>query len=392
MSSAVPQNNDRRAAVRFIVLLGIVSLLADITYEGARAITGPFLATLGASAAVVGFVSGFGELVGYSLRIVSGLITDRTRGYWTMTILGYAVNLLAVPIMALAGHWEVAAALMVAERLGKAIRTPPRDAMLSYATGHVGAGWGFGLHEAMDQIGALMGPLIVSAVLFVKGGYRAGFIGLAIPAVLAITVVIVARFIYPDPTNFEIKRIRIETHAWPRRYWFYLAAVAAIAAGYADFPLIAYHFEKAGIASKSWIPLLYSIAMGVDALSALFFGRLFDYKGISVLMVVAAISAFFAPLVFLGGFGAAIVGMIVWGIGMGAQESVMRAAVAEMVAPERRGSAYGVFNMGYGLFWFAGSFLMGVLYGISIPTLVVFSMAMQLLAIPILYVSKTARP
>ena len=137
-------------ALKFIILLGIVSLFADMTYEGARSITGPYLALLGASAAVVGFVAGFGELVGYALRLVSGYMADKTRRYWAMTIIGYAVNLLAVPLLALAGNWPMAAILLIAERMGKAIRTPPRDVMLSHAASQVGRGWGFGLHEAMD--------------------------------------------------------------------------------------------------------------------------------------------------------------------------------------------------------------------------------------------------
>lgn len=381
----------RKSAIVFIVLMGAVSLFADVTYEGARSITGPFLAVLGANAAAVGIVAGLGELVGYSLRLVSGLVTDRTGRYWLITILGYAVNLLAVPLMALAGRWEIAAGLMLVERLGKAIRTPARDAMLSYATKRVGTGWGFGLHEAMDQIGALSGPLIVAAVLFFNGGYRAGFAWLAIPAILAIATVVAARFIYPDPRHFEVKRISIETRAWPTNFWIYLAAVAAIAAGYADFPLIAYHFEKVRMADESMIPVLYAVAMGVDAAAALLFGRLFDRIGVRALIVSTIASAFFAPLVFFFGFGGAVAGMCLWGIGMGAQESIMRAAVAEMVAPERRGSAYGVFNMGYGIFWFAGSALMGILYGVSIWALVAFSMAMQLAAVPLLLASRVRR-
>ena len=153
----------RQSAIRFIVALGTISLFADVTYEGARSINGPFLGTLGASAAVVGIVSGAGELAGYLLRLFSGFAVDRTRAYWTLTIVGYTINLLAVPCMALAGHWGFAAALIIAERAGKAVRTPARDVMLSQASKIVGRGWGFGLHEFMDQLGAFMGPLLVAA-------------------------------------------------------------------------------------------------------------------------------------------------------------------------------------------------------------------------------------
>jgi MFS family permease len=173
---------DRSVALTFVVLLGVVSLLADVTYEGARSAVGPYLEILGASAAAVGVVAGLGELVGYAIRVAAGYLSDRTGRYWAITIAGYGVNLLAVPLLALAGRWEVAAALIVFERLGKAIRTPARDAMLSHATHSMGRGWGFGLHEALDQIGAVLGPLIVAAVLYFTGDYRAGFAILLVPA------------------------------------------------------------------------------------------------------------------------------------------------------------------------------------------------------------------
>ncbi len=379
------RRNTQKTAVRFVILLGIVSLFADMTYEGARSITGPYLALLGASATAVGFVAGFGELVGYSLRLVSGYLSDRSGRYWAFTLVGYGVNLLAVPLLALAGRWEIAAILMITERAGKALRTPPRDAMLSHATKEVGRGWGFGLHEAMDQIGAMLGPLIVTAVLLLRGSYQTGFALLLLPALLALTVLATARWLYPHPQELEPTTAKIETTGLPRIFWLYLAGVAFLAAGFADFPLIAFHFERVASVPQNWIPVLYAIAMGVDALAALVFGRLFDRYGLAVLLFVALVSAFFAPLVFSAGFYAAIGGMVLWGIGMGAQESIMRAAVAGMVAPDRRGAAYGVFNTGYGLAWFAGSALMGVLYDFSLPALIIFSVAMQLTAVPLLY-------
>jgi MFS family permease len=373
----------KKSALRFIVLLGVVSLLADVTYEGARSITGPYLALLGATATAVGFVAGLGELVGFGLRIVSGYISDRTGRYWTIAITGYVVNLLAVPLLALAGRWEVAALLMIAERTGKAIRAPARDAMLSHATKQVGRGFGFGLHEALDQIGAVVGPAIMAVVLSLHGRYQTAFAVLLIPALMALCVLTAARLIYPHSRQFEVKLITLESKGFPRVYWIYLAAVAAVAAGYADFPLIAYHFGKTSLVADNWIPIFYAVAMAVDAPAALLFGRLFDRFGIPVLVVAALLSALFAPLAFLGGFGLALAGIVLWGIGMGAQESVMRAAIAEMVPADKRGSAYGVFNTGYGVFWFLGSALMGRLYDISIPALVVFSVVAQLASVPL---------
>ncbi|TEB17523.1 Major Facilitator Superfamily protein [Pelotomaculum sp. FP] len=374
-----------RTAWRLVLLLGLVSLFADMTYEGARSITGQYLALLGASATVVGFVSGFGELIGYGLRLVSGYFSDRTQKYWTITFVGYTLNLFIVPLLALAGRWEIAAILIVGERMGKAIRTPARDAMLSHATHSIGRGWGFGLHEAMDQIGAVTGPLIVAAILYFKGDYRTSFSILLIPALLALTILLTARLLYPRPRDLEVDNPKIQTKGLDQVFWLYLAAVGLVAAGYADFPLIAYHFKKVSLAPDTLIPVLYSVAMGMDALAALFFGRLFDRIGISVLIFVSILSAFFAPLVFLGGKYLAIAGAAIWGVGVGAQESIMRAVVAEMVPADRRGTAYGVFNTGYGLLWFAGSALMGFLYDVSVPSLVAFSMLAQLASIPLFF-------
>jgi len=373
----------RRTALRFVILLGLVSLFADATYEGARSIAGPFLAVLGASAAMVGIVAGFGELVGYGLRSLFGYISDRTGKYWTMTILGYALNLLAVPLLALAGRWEIAAFLLIAERMGKAVRTPARDAMLSHATAKTGRGWGFGLHEAMDQIGAMLGPAVVALVLYFRGGYRNAFGLLLIPALLALGVLAAARFLYPRPRDFEESQEKQGKKGFPRIFWIYLAAVALLAAGFADFPLIAYHFNKASVLSDEWVPVFYAIAMGVDALAALVFGRLFDRKGIPVMAIAALISSLFAPLVFLGSFYFALLGMTLWGVGMGAQESIMRAAIAEMVPANRRGSAYGLFNTGFGIFWFLGSALMGIVYDLSLPSMIAFSVAAQFASVPL---------
>ena len=389
-STSTEGNNkvSKANALKFIVLLGVVSLFADITYEGARSINGPYLALLGASATTVGIVAGLGELIGYSLRLVSGYISDKIGRYWAITLLGYAINMLAVPALALAGRWEIAAMLMIMERVGKAIRTPARDAMLSHATKEIGRGKGFGLHEALDQIGAVLGPLIVAGVLYYREGYRTGFAILLVPAIMAISVLLTARWLYPQPRNLESVSPELETKGLPRVFWLYLVAIALIAAGYVDFPLIAFHFKKVSTVPDTWIPAFYAIAMGVDAIAALFFGYLFDRRGISILIVVALFSMLFAPLVFLGNFSLALIGMALWGMGMGAQESIMRAAIAEMVPINRRGTGYGIFNTGYGVFWFLGSAIMGVLYDVSIMSLIAFSVVTQFAAVPVLYMVK----
>lgn len=386
MNPSVAKELSHRTALRFVVLLGIVSLFADMTYESARSISGPYLATFGASAALVGFVAGFGELLGYALRLASGYLADRTGKYWAITIAGYVCNLLAVPSLALAGYWWVAASLMVLERIGKAIRAPSRDAMLSHAGHKMGLGWAFGLHEALDKLGAMLGPLIVATVLYFKGSYQQSFAILFIPASLSLAVLFCARWNYPNPQSLEIETDTFSGKGIDKTFWLYLAGASCIAAGYADFSLIAYHFEKTAALSPVWVPVFYATAMGIDGLAAPLFGYLYDRKGFIILILASIVSCFFTPLVFFGEFKLALFGMILWGVGLSAQESLMRAIVAAMIPKNKRGSAYGLFNMSFGIFWFLGSFLMGLLYDISISYLVVFSVASQLLALPFLWV------
>lgn len=354
----------RAKALRFVLLVGVMSLFADLSYEGSRSIVGPFLATLGAGAFAVGAVTGFGELLGYGLRLVSGRLSDRTSEYWPITIAGYVVQMSAVPLLALAASWPVAAVLIVLERVGKAIRNPPRDVMLSHAAGEIGYGWGFGVHEALDQLGAVVGPLAMAAVLAARdGGYRWAFATLAAPAAVTLGLLVMARLLYPRPRELESNPPDIRTEGLPRIFWVYLAGSAFIAAGFADFPLIAFHFEQTGIVTDATVPVLYAVAMGVGGMGSLVAGRLFDRVGIRVLVPLTLVSALFAPLVFLGGFGAALVGASLWGLGIGVHESIMPAAVSLMVPVDRRASAFGLFTAGYGVWWFLGSAVIGGLYG-----------------------------
>jgi len=373
-----------KTAFRFVLLLGVVSLFADMTYEAARSINGPFLAVLGGGGLLVGLTAGLGELFGYGLRIPAGIISDRTGRYWAITIVGYAINLLAVPTLALANHWGLAAGLMVTERIGKALRTPARDAMLSHATATVGRGWGFAVHEAMDQIGAVVGPLIVMVVLAVNGSYRYAYAVLAIPAVLALCVLAAARFSHPSPEKYETKPAADEPTTLPPVFWLYVGGIAFVAAGFVDFPLIAFHVKAQSIFEDKWIPLIYACAMGIDALAALVFGRWYDKAGAASLMVAIAISAFSALFAFSFTPALIIGGVLLWGIGMGAQESIIRALVADIVPSRKRGTGYGLFNAGYGAAWFLGSSILGYLYDVSLPTLMALSVCLQLLSLPVL--------
>jgi MFS family permease len=373
----------RRHAILFIVFLGVVSLFADMTYEGARSISGPYLGALGVTATTIGIVAGFGELMGYGARLVSGYLGDRTGRYWAVTIAGYLLNLFAVPLLALAGAWQLAVVLIIAERVGRGIRSPVRDAMLSHAASQTGLGWGFGLHQTLDQCGAVAGPLVVSGVLFIGSGYQAAFGWLIIPALLSMAVLLAARYQFPRPHDFELAPPPLERIGFVRVFWIYIVAVGFIAAGYADFSLIAYHFDKSQIMPAVWIPILYAVAMAVDGLGALVLGSLFDRIGIRTMILATIASAAAAPLVFLGNFPAAVIGMACWGIGTGAQDSIMRATISRLAPQQRRATAFGIMNAVYGLAWFAGSVLLGVLYDLSIVSVAVVSALLQAAALPI---------
>ncbi len=364
----------------FIILMGLVSLFADMTYEGARSTIGPFLQILGASGLVVSMVAGFGEFVSVTLRMLFGYWSDKTRWYWGFTFLGYALNLFAVPLLALAGQWEVAVALVIAERLGKAIRAPARDVLLSGATRSVGSGWGFGLHEAMDQIGAVAGPLLLAGILFVHDTYRQGYAVLLIPALIAFSLLVVGRVLFPRPQEFETQKVSATANQLPFTFKQFLFAAVFLGAGFVDFPLVAYHLKASAVIAEAWIPVVYAVAMGVDAVAALGLGRWYDRSGIQVMAFAALFSAI-APL-FLFGFSAqwVVAGIVLWGIAMGARESILKAVVSDLVPAERRGTAFGLFNGIFGLAWFAGSALIGWLYETQLAVMLSVVVVLQVIS------------
>jgi MFS family permease len=387
----------KKSALAFIMLIGILSLFSDMTHEGARSILGPYLSLLGASAATIGFVSGLGEFIGYAFRLITGFISDKTKKYWTMTIIGYAFNLVAIPLLAFVPEngWKYACGLVIIERFGKAIRYPAKNTLTSFAAKEVGVGKGFAIQEALDQIGAFLGPLMLFIILTIRNksnlynNYVICFLALGIPAVITFGILLACRYLYPNPQEFDTSEIDNKKLSLNKAYRFYIIAIALVAAGFADFPLIGYHIAKNSIFDENFIPILYSLAMGVDAFSALFFGALYDKKGINAIIIASLISLFFAPFVFLSNSPILIIiGISLWGIGMGAQESILKSAIATIITKDKRAMAYGVFNTGFGVFWFLGSWFMGILYDKSIMILIIFSMVMQFSSIPFFMMTK----
>jgi len=386
METDVKAGLGRSSAVAFIVLLGVVSLFADMNYEGGRSVVGQYIKLLGTSAFALGLSAGFGEFIGYALRLVSGSVADRTRKYWLLIITGYVVQLCSLPMLAFVRGWKLALVFLFLERVGKAIRKPAHDAVISFASKQTGSGFGFGLHEAMDQVGAFLGPALFSLLLFsgpdgaALAEYRRGLLLLFIPAGLAVFVVVTARFFFPRPQMFELDRATPEVRlkGYSRGYWMIVAASGLLAVGITDFPLIGLHLLKTARFTEAAIPLLYSGAMAVDAAAALVFGKLYDRYGARALLGLFIAELFTAPMVFLGPSWAIIGGMALWGISVGTQESILKAAIGDRVPKEKRGRAFGLFNTAFGFCWFVGRAIIGLLYDRFGPVpMVIFSVVFQ---------------
>jgi MFS family permease len=375
------------AAFRFVLVMGIVNLFADTTYEGGASINGPFMGMLGASAAIISIVAGAGEFFGYSLRWIFGYLSDRTGRYWQLTFLGYFINLLAVPAMALAGSWEAAAALIIAERVGRAIRKPTVEAMLSYTTGTLGRAWVYALNTALDETGATIGPLLMALVLFLRGSYRTAYALLIISAVLALLSLGVARLRFPLPSSLE-EGTTAPARGLTAAYWLYMAAASCFAAGLMSFELISYHLARAGILSPGWIPVFLAISTAFGVIASLILGRWYDRRGLPVLLAAVLCSAAFAPLVFLGGFWLALLGILLWGIGYATQDTLFKALIAGVLPEGKRSQAFGIFYTGYGTGWLLGSIAAGLLYERSRLALAVFAVVVQLISVPIFAIAQ----
>ncbi|MDQ1705437.1 MAG: hypothetical protein QOF18_1803 [Frankiaceae bacterium] len=359
---------NRLSPIRFVAAFGIVSALGDFVYEGARSNIGPFLGSLGASAATVGLITGLGEAVAYIFRLASGPLIDRTGRPWPQTIIGYALTMVCVPLLAVSGGLTTAALLYNGERFGKAVRSPSRDTMLAHAASSVGRGKAFGLHEALDQFGATLGPIAISLVLVLGVSVKASFAVLAVPGAIALLVLARLRRAVPDPTFYdpaaelsEQKRLTLDRHL-PRTFWLYAAFSAATMLGFSTWAVLSYHLAVRHVVSPGVVPLLYAVAMGAAAIAALGFGKVYDLFGLRGLVFLPPLAAVIPFLSFTTSVPLVVLGAVLWGAAMGIHESTMRAAVADLVPRHRRGAGYGVFTAIYGLSWFGGAALIGLLY------------------------------
>ncbi len=377
-------DTNRLTPLRFVLAFGVVSLLADVVYEGARSVAGPFLAELGAGAALVGFVTGAGEAVALVFRLFTGRLSDRTGRRWALSIAGYVITIVAVPLLAIAQALWQAAALVVAERFGKAVRAPARDTMLAHAGVSLGRGWAFAVHEAMDQTGAVLGPLLVAAMVALSG-YRLGFAVLAVPGAIALAALVWLRSAAPHP---EAYRGRAEDRApatarFSRRFWHYSAFTAVSMTGFATFGVLGYHLQVQHVVPAPQIPIIYAVAMGCAALAALASGRAYDRLGLRALAVAPPLAAVVPLLSFSTDATLVWVGGAVWGAALGVHESTLRAAVADLVPAERLGAGYGAFTAVYGLAWLVGGTVIGALYARSTTAAAWFVVVVQAIALAV---------
>ena len=377
-------------ALTFVLAIGVVNLFGDVTYEGGASINGPFLASLGASAAAISIIAGLGEFLGYSLRSVSGYLADRTGRYWLITFVGYAINLLAVPAMALTGNWWAAAALILAERIGRAIRKPTVEAMLSYTTGKLGKGWVYGINTALDETGAMLGPLALTLALVRGASYRVGYELLLGSVALALIALVVARIRFPLPSRLEQGRTT-SGRKFSTAYWLYMVAGACFAAGVMSFEFVSFHLAKVHIVRDQWIPLLLATGTAASIVASLVLGRLYDRVGLPAVLLAVFLTAAFSPLVFLGHFFAVLVGVALWGVGYAMQDTLLKAIIAGVMPEGRRNFAFGLYYIGYGGGWLVGSVTVGLLYERSLPAMIAFAVAMPLLSMPLFILAERSR-
>jgi MFS family permease len=371
-------------------------------YEGARSVNGPYLEVLGANAAIIGFVAGIGEFLGYGIRLVSGYFSDKTKAYWFFIFIGYGL-LFTVPLLALAGIWQLAALFIISERIGKALRSPAKDTILSQATKQVGTGIGFAIVEVFDQIGAIMGPLIFSVFFFLVGtsgkalsDYQMGYSFLWVPFILLIIIIVIAYLFVKKPQELETSVVTKKEHEqFSRVFWLYTIFSFVTTFGFVNFALIGYHLKVHNILSDAHIPLLYAVAMGIDAVMALVIGKTYDTlkkkwkndnAGLFALLIIPLLSMFIPLLAFSMNYEFIIISMVLWGMVMGAHETIMKSAVADITPLKKRGTGYGIFSTSYGLAIFGGSVMVGLLYDFSIPLLIVITIAVEIIAVPFFYI------
>jgi MFS family permease len=383
-------------AVQVIIIFGVISLLGDMVYESARSANSQYFNLLGVTAAQVGLVFGIGEFLGYFLRLVAGVLSDKSGKYWLFIFIGYGM-LIAVPLMGLTMNWNILIILILLERIGKSLRNPAKDTLLSgVAENQVGVGFAFGLQEALDQVGAFLGPLIFTLVFYLSGRhgiseYQLSYKLLIIPFILLLLFVYYAyRKIENERLLPQLKVKEFRNEKLKPIFWIYSAFTFFCTLGFVNFSTIGFHLKANELMSDGNITMLYAIAMAVDAVAALVVGHAYDHFKVKTnnktggLLVLAAIPFITVLLPFLTltkSIPLIVAGMMIFGIVMGTHETIMRSAIADLAPLYKRGTSYGIFNSAYGLALLIGSALMGWLYDMNqIPLIMLFTVVIEAIA------------
>lgn len=397
----ISSNSKVSPALVVIIIFGVISMLGDIIYESARSANSQYLNLLGISAAQVGLVFGIGEFLGYALRLFAGILSDKSNRPWFFMFVGYGM-LLSVPLIGLTMEWNILVVLILMERIGKALRSPAKDTVLSgVAENQLGIGFAFGLQEALDQLGAFLGPLIFTAIFYFTGRsgineYQAGYKLLIVPFVLLMLFFyfayrkISAANLLPSAQKRDLQNEKLESI-----FWIYTVFTFFCVAGFVNFSTTGYHLKANGLMSDGNITLLYSLAMLVDAVAALVVGKMYDRLkertgkktgGILVLAVIPLLTMLLPLFTLNTSTSLIVIGMVLFGLVMGTHETIMRSAIADITPYRKRGTGYGVFNSAYGLALLAGAALMGVFYDLkSIQLIIAYTVVMEIIAIVIYF-------
>ncbi|HDD25795.1 MAG TPA: MFS transporter [Acidilobales archaeon] len=385
-----PLGRERREAYRIILLFGVISLLGDIIYEGARGIIAPYMRSLGASPEIVGLVTGIADILSYGVRLPAGIYADITGRYWGFTFAGYGL-LISIPLMALGGTWVLIAILYLFERMGKGLRSPARDVLLSVPSTKVGTAKGFALHEVLDQVGAVLGPLILASILYLTLSYSMSFASLAIPYALLMGTLVITRGIYVKTIRITIKKnVRhgfqaLNLRPLGKNFILYMMAIAFWGLGFISYEIFSYFV-------KDYIPdyeilILYSIAMLVDALGAVLISFTYEKWGFLTLITLPIVSSIlpFTATIGLRLYVYLTAGLI--GIVIGITETIVRASIADMIPIEYRGTAYGIFNITLGFSLLIGKVITAKIFKTYLlPYYVIILQTLSLIFIVITYI------
>jgi len=364
------------AGLMLIIMIGLVDLCADVTYEGGRSMIGQFLGFLGATGSNITIIMGVSEFLGYVARLFSGIIADRTRKYRVLIFIGYLLNMIALPLLSVSYSLPIATCLIMLERCGRAVRIPARDVLVSYAAQSTGIGFGMGLREFFDQLGAIIGPLYIALMWYVSHDYRMSFAMLAMSALL--TMILLYKALSSRMAHeFEHRSheyASLHTAQFTSAWWWFLGAVVSLGCATIDFQLLAYHMQHRGVMDAGMLAILYGCGMAITAVGALVLGKLFDRFGPYSMIVVLVLVVGYSPLILFGNVMSCIAGMVLWSILYACHGSFLAALVARLVALDARATAYGISGAALGVGWLVGSLLRGFLYERSLIGVAILSL------------------